>query len=119
MELILEKYQIDKQQTIKAVETALQQYRSFKTACALRSFSNARTAKERKLEYIEVVETAVEHLENDNERDFLKRIYMVPKKINWLQACDQLYLNKTDYYKLRKKALLALAINLNIEIYSI
>lgn len=117
MPSLLEKYEINEQQTIKAAESALQQYRAFKTACTLRSHNNAGANIERKVSYIQIIEEAVEHLGNDDERYLLKKVYMGREKIKWLPACDQLYLNKTDYYKLRKKALLSLSINLNIEVY--
>lgn len=117
MYIQLEKYQIDESLTVKEAQDVLRQYRQYKQACALRDLNKVDSNIQKKLEYIQIVEEAVKHLDNKDEQDLVKKVYMGSNQMKWLSACDELYLNKTDYYKLRKKTLLSLAITLNIEVY--
>lgn len=120
-------YEIDERLTRKEALKLLKRYRTFKlgtkgydlkvTATYTtepKSFSNqfnspVKDTVIRKIEYMQTIEEAVNRMNDADERKIIIEGYMGRGKHNWIMMSEKMLLNKTDYYKLRNKALVSLA----------
>ena len=71
----------------------------------------------RKLDYLLLIENAVNQISDADQRRVIFEGYMGKEKHNWVKMSAKLFMNKTDYYKLRNRALVTLARLLNKEVY--
>lgn len=71
----------------------------------------------RKLDYLMMIESAVNEMHDPDERRIIVEGYMGRDKHSWVKMSGKLFMNKTDYYKLRNRALITLARLLNKEVY--
>lgn len=128
-------YEIDERLTMQEARKMLTRYRQFKQGAKgydlkltatysiePKSFSNEFSSQVednviRKLDYLFMIEDAVNRMNVADERRVIIEGYMSKEKHNWVKMSQLLILNKTDYYILRNRALVNFAIALNKEEY--
>ena len=128
-------YEIDEEQTKKEAMKILKRYRTLKLglrgydlkvtstySIEPKTFSNEfkSTVEDnviRKLDYLLLIEETVNQMSNADERRVIVEGYLGKEKHSWLKMSAKLFMNKTDYYKLRNKALVTFARMLNKEVY--
>ena len=134
-ELNLDEYEIDEKQTKQEAMKLLTRYRLFKLGVinydlkltATYSIQPKHFGNEfhsdvesnvvKKVSYMQMIEEAVNKIPDADERRVIIEGYMSKEKHNWIKMSDKLFMNKTDYYKLRNRALITLASLLNKEVY--
>ena len=134
-EINLDAYEIDERQTKQEAMKLLNRYRVFKLGAKdydlrltatysiePKTFSNQFSSNVednviRKLDYMLMIEDAVNQITDADERRVIIEGYLSKEKHNWIKMSDKLHINKTDYYNLRNRALISFASALNKEVF--